>query len=603
MRLSTNFILKFPQTFNDLYIVEDRNSWNLCSGNCNKELDLILTTDFGLKQKLDLDGYNVEFMDHLASGLDLEEMNFKVHHFLDNWYKDEMGNPILVYKKYNLGDALLLNIISEVIYFTHYFFNLAALKNLKFKTIHTYVKDSYIIEILNKLGFNYNINKCNLNIEKKVYKFPIIDWVTSKTTETIMFKIKNIFANLLDYIFMFLIRYGTKSKIHIYIQKYFPTDPIIPILNSDKRYQIILQNYLGLSSVFKYRRIHLNNNLVSPSQSQILLLKYKNSITYRWSYQGCNIDEMLKQLIIPILEKHLHQSLNIAHSIDRWMKYFNLKLMVSVTNFWVNNRLLMQYCFNNNIPVLTIINGQLNTSFTYDAKDSNFVNCYSDSMKKNYFQNKETVFPLGDPRMDQYANIGLKNINRNNPIIIIGAGGYDSTDLNSYIAFEFDFMYDILVSLSQLIEEGYCATIIIKVRANGYIEMYKSFINEYFPNLKISLVQNVSFIEVIKSADLYISFFSQTIFEAACFGIPTIYYKKDTQFIHTPFDAQGELVTVNTQEGLVQKIKLFYSGDKIFDLFLDKKILEKYIGPLDGLNTKRNINFINKLIEKNRNPI
>ena len=59
--------------------MEDRNSWNLCSGNCNKELDLILTTDFGLKHKLDLDGYNVEFMDHLACGLDLEEMNFKVN--------------------------------------------------------------------------------------------------------------------------------------------------------------------------------------------------------------------------------------------------------------------------------------------------------------------------------------------------------------------------------------------------------------------------------------------------------------------------------------------------------------------------------------------
>jgi hypothetical protein len=256
----------------------------------------------------------------------------------------------------------------------------------------------------------------------------------------------------------------------------------------------------------------------------------------------------------------------------------------------------MQYCFSKNIPVFTIINGQLNTSFTYEAKDSDYVNCYSDSMKRNYFGDKQTVFSLGDPRMDNYANLISKEINRKNPVIIIGTAGYDSTDLNSYLAYEFDFIYDILYSLQQLFDDGFSATIIIKVRANGYINMYKKFVKEYFPNILISLVQNNSFIEVIKTGDLYISIFSQTIFEAACFGIPAIYYKKDTQFIHEPFDGNSELVTAKDIHELKKVIRLFYLNDEIFNKFLSKKILEKYIGPLDGLNRRRNIDFIHELI-------
>jgi hypothetical protein len=596
MKLSNRLLLNYTQEFNNIYIIEDINYWDLCVLKCDKTLDLVLTLDFGLKQKLKSEGYNVEFMDHLADQFDLEEMNFKLHFFLDNWHKDENGKPILVYKNYNLGDALLLNIINEVTYFSHFFFNLLALKKLYFKQLSVYVKDPIIIVILNKIGFKYNLYNCNRSTDIQVYKFPIISWVKSKTSETFLFKIKNTFANLIDLIFLLIQRFRRRSPKHIYVQKYFPTDPIIPLLNKIKDYQIVLPNYSGLSSIFKYRRVFIQRNLASIDQTQSLILKYKNTPTHRWNYKGHNIDEMLKQLIIPILDIHLHKSMNIALSLDKWMKYFNLNLMVSVTNFWVTNRLLMQYCFSKKIPVLTIINGQLNTSFLYDAKDSDYVNCYSDSMRKNYFGNKKTVFSLGDPRMDKYSNLSFKEIDRSNPVIIIGTAGYDSTDLNSYLAYEFDFIYDILDSLLQLFNDGYSSKIIIKVRANGYIDMYENFVKKYFPQMNIFVVQNIPFVEIIKTGDLYISIFSQTLFEAACFGIPTIYYKNDSQFIHAPFDGNSELVTATNIDELKKVIKSFYLGDEIFDLFLDKKILEKYIGPLDGLNTKRNIEFINKLI-------
>ena len=60
------------------------------------------------------------------------------------------------------------------------------------------------------------------------------------------------------------------------------------------------------------------------------------------------------------------------------------------------------------------------------------------------------------------------------------------------------------------------------MRGNGYLDLYTNFVNEYFSCLKIVLIQDKSFFEVIKEADLYLSIFSQTIFEASCLGIPVI---------------------------------------------------------------------------------
>lgn len=51
--------------------------------------------------------------------------------------------------------------------------------------------------------------------------------------------------------------------------------------------------------------------------------------------------------------------------------------------------------------------------------------------------------------MDTYSLIENK-INREMPTITIGASGFNSTDLNSYVAVEFDFMYDILKAFSVL---------------------------------------------------------------------------------------------------------------------------------------------------------
>jgi spore coat polysaccharide biosynthesis predicted glycosyltransferase SpsG len=102
--------------------------------------------------------------------------------------------------------------------------------------------------------------------------------------------------------------------------------------------------------------------------------------------------------------------------------------------------------------------------------------------------------------------------------------------------------------------------------------------------------------EVLLKAEFFISIYSQTLFEASCLGIPVLYYKKDTQVSHPPFDGKSELVTAFCFDDLVAKMEMFYSNHSIYEPFMDKKVMEKYVGALDGKNTERNLDFIYSLV-------
>ena len=594
--IDRNFLRIHLGTVAKVFLVEDRNYWPLCSANCNKLEDLVLCVDFALKQQLMEEGYRVEFIDHLANPLALEGLNVEMHNFMNTWFRDASGNDLLEYNGYNLGDALLLFLVNDISFFCHYFFNILALKAIDHKNIFVATDDATILSCLEKSGIIFTHLKGTVQASKPVYLFPIIKWVKQKTKATLRFKVKNLIANIFDLYFKFIDSFGTKRKA-IYIQNYYPTEPIIQRLQSNKLLQLILPNYPGLAQVGKFRRVHYSDGLVSYGVAQKIIERYRKNRSADWYVFNYPMSTYLYELLDLVVEEHLADALNKAVSTEKSLKSVNLKLAIPVTNLWTPNRLIMQYCYKNKIPVFSIINGQLNTSYYHDAKDSDYVNSYSDSIKKNYFKNKSNALPLGDPRMDRYANLIPKSINRKSPTVIIGSAGYDSVDLNSYLAYEFDFLYDILFCIQKALKQGFDAKVILKVRGNGYLELYSDFIREYFGHLNISIVQNESFFDLIKKADLYISIFSQTIFEAACLGIPTIYYKKDSQFIHEPFDGNSELVTAFDVDSLYEKVYLYYNGSDIYDTFMKTEVLEKFIGPLDGMNTQKNIDLINKLVE------
>jgi UDP-N-acetylglucosamine 2-epimerase len=243
-----------------------------------------------------------------------------------------------------------------------------------------------------------------------------------------------------------------------------------------------------------------------------------------------------------------------------------------------------------------VINGMLLNNHQDEAKYATVINSYGESIKENYFKDMDNIVTLGDPRMDIYANIEKNNINREVPTITIGASGFNPVVLNSYVAVEFDFMYDILSAFKTLRQKGEKFNIIIKVRPNGYKQQYLDFSKDYFKDLSITIESTAPMIEVLKKTDFYISIYSQTLFEASCLGIPVVYYKKDTEINNKPFNGKSELVTIDNKNDLIQAFYDFQNKHERYKLFLDRKIMEKYIGFLDGKNLERNLEFIENIL-------
>ena len=114
--------------------------------------------------------------------------------------------------------------------------------------------------------------------------------------------------------------------------------------------------------------------------------------------------------------------------------------------------------------------------------------------------------------------------------------------------------------------------------------------------MSVSLFDSIPINQIYERVDFFISIYSQSLFEASCLGIPVLYYKNDTQYFQPPFDGESEIVTGFTPDDLISKIEAFYNRDAIYDSFKEKKIMGKYIGPLDGQNLKRNMDFIYSLM-------
>jgi len=589
---------KVKAQYRYVFIIEDRNVWEYHKTACDPKLDLVLCIDFGLYNALIELDYNVNFLDHFADKATLDKGNLSLNYFLRNWFKAPDGKDLLTYNGFNIGDALLLNVLNDVTYFYHFFCNIIQLKKITYHKLFVGLFDKEIEEILNYSEIKYNIlEKPSEKGNFSVYSFPISKWIEQAINRTsIKNRIADILSKTLDYFLLGIDFFKKNTKKTIYIQNYFPTKQIIQHIIKNGNYNLVLSNYIKEESIFKQRRINLKH---SNNISSSIIDSFKSAKKQDFKYDGYLLNDYLFKKVNTQVELNTSNALSVIKSITEFFAKRQLHLMIPITNLWLNNRLLMNYCKNNDIPVFMIINGLLNISHWEDAHDSDYVNCYSESLREDYFGSKSGVYAIGDPRMDKYANLKNKEVNVKQPNIVIGTAGFDNIDLNSYLAFEFDFLFDVLKALENVKQTNYTNQIILKVRSNGYSSLYENFVKEYFEGLKIRIEQEIPFFDLIKEADLYISFYSQSIMEAAALGIPTIYYKKDTQTIFRPYDGNSELITVYTIEELTRKIIGFYNEDPEFNSFLKKEVLENYIGYLDGKNEDRNIEFIHKILGKN----
>lgn len=596
----TSVVDSIKGQINSIIIVENRNFWLSNFLEPDKENDLVLCLDFGLHNQLKLEGFKVAYLDGLLERQTALNYNKQLNHYLQNWFRDDKGNSLLDYKGFDIGDALLLNVLNDITYFCHFFFNLNTLYHINYKKLFVACTDKIITDVLTILSIPYQVIEARDSAGKPVYNFPILKWteeqINSKTWKS---RIRKLGSAMLDVLFNMTDVFQRKNKLAVFVQNYNPTTAIINTLIADKKVRVILGDYIPQKNMMWQRRV-VYKKLNSGKEADVLIDNYKKEKKADWIFEGYDLGSILQKRLLPTVEKNVDKAISVIKNINNYFAKHKIALMVPVSNLWLNNRLIMNYCRNNNIPVFMVINGLLNVHYWQDAHDSTWVNCYSESLKQDYFKNSDNALPIGDPRMDAYAGKPEKIINRDNPTILIGSAGYNHIDQTSYVAYEFDFLFDILKAIEKLHARSYKSTVILKVRANGYAHLYQSFVDEYYPNLAVSVIQDTPFNIVLNSADLYISFYSQTIIEAATLGIPTIYYKKDMARMYRPYDGESELVTAFNTTELENYIIKFYKADNVFDTFLDKEVIKKYIGNVDGDNLQRNMSFIYTLLNINQ---
>lgn len=587
-----------------LFLVQNRMYWRSCPITFDKDRDFVLTYDFGVFKEIGDIGGRVAFLDHLVEPDVMEKYNYETYDFFANWHYDRNGNDIFSYRGTKVGNALRISIWSNITQYARTLINLLAIKKINHEKIFAGIDDGYTNDILNALDIKMEVWKAQSDGSVQEYYFPILRWIDERiypsgkkqAIKMILTKMLDLLIALYDCFKLF-----GKKDTNIFIHPYHPTQKIIEALKRKPSINLIFENFTWTEGFFKERRLPVHGRSNRYKQLSLEMINsFQSQKNAKWSIQGFPVSEYIYPIIIKRISETLADCLKTVDCIFKYFEKRKLDLMVTISNIGFINCLMLNYCHHHHIPTYLIINGLLTNSYLDEAKEATWINAYGESVKNNYFRAMDNIVCLGDPRMDNYVNsIKPKQINTDRPTIAIGASGFNNIDLNSYVAAEFDFLYDVMSASKTLKARGLEFDLVLKTRPNGYIQQYSAFLEEYYPEMKIRIYDRIPMKDILSQADLYISIYSQTLFEASCMGIPVIYYKKDTQMMHPPFDGKSELVTAVSLDDLVQKIDLFYERHPMYEAFKEKKIMEKYIGPLDGNNTDRNLNFIYTLLHQN----
>lgn len=598
MRLANEELSK--RDLRHIFLAEDRDRWRSCPFDYDPKRDLVLTFDFGLKREIEAAGGKAEYLDHLVAPEVMERYNHEMYAFFAAWHYDQAGEDIFAYRGLKVGNAFRIEIWNDVTYNSRLFISLIAVKGLRYEKIYCGLEDKRALDFLLQLdGRAVAWPPGRQTPAGTKYYFPIFRWNGEKLNRTgLKTRARSFLTGLADRLLGLVDKFSPAGKRRpaVVVHNYYPTVEIIRRLKKDKTLEVILESS-PVPELFTQRRLPVWRT--SGKHRRLASEKIKDFWQKKcagWSVEGVDLSEPLYRSVVDRIERSLPYHLYYVDALTRFFSVQSPSLAVAIANIGSINCLVLNYCEKHGVPRYLIINGLMLSASMDEAKDATWINSYGRSIRDNYFRGLNNVVSLGDARMDAYAVGGRKSVDRENPTIVIGAAGYDNCDLNSYVAYEFDYLNDVLTALRELRQKGRPMRLVLKIRANGYLGQYRSFIDEYFPDLPVELVDGRPIREVLSAADLYVSIYSQTIFEAAAAGVPAIYYKKDTQILFPPFDGRSELVTAVDAADLKGKIELFYGRSEIFNGFMDKKAMEKYIGPLDGKNLERNLEFIYSLV-------
>ncbi|OIN91283.1 MAG: hypothetical protein AUJ20_11825 [Comamonadaceae bacterium CG1_02_60_18] len=597
------------KTYRDILILEDRDCWESCKSQFDLQRDLVLTYDLGLHREVEQLGGHACYVDHLVDRQTMQENNFLIYRFFREWHFDAEGKDIFEYRGVPFGFSFRLEIWNDFVFYARTRICLDILCGLKYEKLVVGTRLGLIESALSEMGLAFVSASANTGSRKPTYYFPIHDWMDEKVRFKgiggIKYRLRDIVSSLQGSMMSWADRLfgGGEKKPTVFIQEYHPTRKLIQRLQQEDRVRLLLATFSRNKGAFRYIPIWGATSKFQD-EAENLMSRFRDRRCAKLVVSsGIDISDGLYRIIEARIENRIAGALLDLDCVIRYLDANPFSLEVLIANLGHLAPLVDSVCKTRGIPSYFIINGMLGNEFLDEGKYATVINAYSVSIKEHYFKGMNNIVCLGDPRMDAYAGYANaeRMINRASPTITIGASGHNNTDLNSYLAVEFDFLYDVLYALKTIKSRGVALRVIIKVRANGYRKQYVEFVQEYFPGLVDEILDNVPILQVLQRTDFFISIYSQTLFEASCLGIPSLYYKKDTEIMDPPFDGNSELVTVKNVDDLIVAIEDYRAGHTRYDAFLKRTVMEKYIGFLDGGNLERNLNFIYQLLEQEKN--
>jgi hypothetical protein len=591
-------------TYRHILILESRDWWPSCRGQFDPMRDLVLTYDFWLRQEVERLGGQALYIDHLLSQAVMQENNFLAYRFFRDWHFDQHGVDIFTYRDVPFGSAFRLEIWNDFIFYVRNRISLEQVRGLNTERLFVGTQIGLVEEILMEIGLPFSPVALSGNGGPTAYFFPIHRWMDERIRHRSLKHYFRDFVTACQGILMAWIdrAFYRQRKQVVFIQEYYPTRDVLQRLKIDGRVKLVLAHFSWAAGWFKYlaeRPIPVWGRLKKfQNEADHLIQAFRERRTARLILTGkVDVTANAYKIIEERISSRITEYLRALDCVIRYLLRSPVKLTVLIANIGQIAALVDCVSRARGIPRYLIINGWMSGDFLDESKYATVINAYSSSIREHYYRGMDNIVCLGDPRMDHYVReCSPRLINRASPTVTIGTSAHSTIDLNSYLAVEFDFMNEVLSALRMVKEQGVNLRIILKVRSNGYREQYRAFTDELFPGMVDEILDTVPISSVLARTDFYISLYSQTLFEASCLGIPCLYYKNDREVLDPPFDGKSELVTVDSIGALVTAFADFRSGHERFDPFLSRAVMERYIGPLDGKNLERNLEFIYGLL-------
>jgi hypothetical protein len=601
--MTPNFqTLDVTRNWRHIYLLESRQWWSQCTSQLDPEHDLVLTYDFGLRREALDRGAVALYVDHLVDPARMERNNLLTYEFFRGWHRDATGGDLFTHQGIPFGFAFRIEIWNDLIFQARIRASLERLRELRFQKLFVGTRSGLIEAVLQEMGIAFVTVAPDTAPGPPPYFFPIHQWMDEKVrSRKFKHQLKPFVARVLGVSRLWLRRHtGGRgyTKPTVFVQEYHPSRRILQHLQSDQRLRVVLAQYSwapGLRKLWVEHPIPVwGSRKRFTAEAMQLMRRFREARQAKLVLEGgLDVTAGIFAAIEKRVAAQLPETLQTLNCVLRYLDHNPLSLEVMIANIGRMNTLVDCVCKARGVPSFFIINGMLAHAYLDEGKYADTINAYSSSIAGNYFRGMKNVCALGDPRMDDYALAKKLPRERTKRLTVtIGASGHNITNLSSYVAVEFEFLHDVLHALQTIAEEGTPLQVIIKVRDNGYREQYEAFTAEYFPGLVSEIHHSAPIRSILERTDFYISIYSQTLIEAACLGIPSVYYKKDTETLFAPFDGESELVTANSTAGMVTALRDFLAGHERFKAFLRRETLEKYIGPLDGQNLTRNLQRI-----------